>query len=50
MAIVIVGTHPTAEWTKSHCVAKERYRTIMDNLQTIGRRNMLSAADTCMSG
>jgi carboxylate-amine ligase len=41
LAIVAAGTHPTADWGKSQQSEGERYDTVMDDLQMIGRRNML---------
>lgn len=41
LAILAVGTHPTALWTNSQQTQKERYDTVMHDLQMIGRRNML---------
>ncbi len=41
LAILAAGTHPTADWGKSQQSAGDRYDTVMDDLQMIGRRNML---------
>jgi len=41
LAIVAAGTHPTAVWETSRQSPAERYDTLMDDLQMIGRRNML---------
>ncbi len=41
MAIMAAGTHPTAVWERSRQSAGERYDNVMDDLQMIGRRNML---------
>ncbi len=35
------GTHPTAVWERSRQSVGERYDSVMDDLQMIGRRNML---------
>jgi carboxylate-amine ligase len=40
-AILACGTHPTAEWHRVAPTASERYFKVMDELQMIGRRNML---------
>lgn len=40
-AIMAAGTHPTAIWERSRQSAGERYDSVMDDLQMIGRRNML---------
>jgi carboxylate-amine ligase len=41
LAILAAGTHPTADWGRSQQTEGERYDTVMDDLQMIGRRNML---------
>jgi carboxylate-amine ligase len=41
LAILAAGTHPTAVWERSRQSEGERYDTVMDDLQMIGRRNML---------
>lgn len=41
LAIMAAGTHPTAVWERSQQSAGERYDSVMDDLQMIGRRNML---------
>jgi len=41
LAILAAGTHPTAVWETSRHTPAERYETLMDDLQMIGRRNML---------
>jgi glutamate---cysteine ligase / carboxylate-amine ligase len=41
LAILACGTHPTALWRESVQSPKERYEKVMDDLQMIGRRNML---------
>lgn len=41
MAIFAAGTHPTAVWERSQQTAGQRYDNVMDDLQMIGRRNML---------
>ena len=41
LAILAAGTHPTALWRKALQTPKERYDTVMDDLQMIGQRNML---------
>src|SRR5581483_5221005 len=41
MTILAAGTHPTARWERSRQSEGERYDTVMDDLQMIGRRNML---------
>jgi carboxylate-amine ligase len=41
LAILAAGTHPTALWTHAVQTPKERYDAVMDDLQMIGRRNML---------
>ncbi len=41
MGILATGTHPTAQWERSSQSEGERYDTVMDDLQMIGRRNML---------
>ncbi len=40
-AIMAAGTHPTAVWERSRQSVGERYDSVMDDLQMIGRRNML---------
>jgi carboxylate-amine ligase len=41
LAILAAGTHPTAVWEWSRQSTGERYDNVMDDLQMIGRRNML---------
>jgi carboxylate-amine ligase len=41
LAILAAGTHPTADWGRSQQSEGERYDAVMDDLQMIGRRNML---------
>jgi len=41
LSILAAGTHPTAVWERSHQSSGERYNNVMDDLQMIGRRNML---------
>jgi carboxylate-amine ligase len=41
LAILAAGTHPTAIWERSRQSEGERYDNVMDDLQMIGRRNML---------
>lgn len=41
LAPFAAGTHPTASWERSCQSEGERYDSVMDDLQMIGRRNML---------
>src|SRR5882724_959417 len=41
LAILAAGTHPTALWASAVQSPKERYDEVMDELQMIGRRDML---------
>ncbi len=41
LAILASGTHPPAEWGISQQTPKERYDSVMRDLQMVGRRNML---------
>jgi carboxylate-amine ligase len=41
LAILAAGTHPTADWGRSQQSEGDRYDAVMDDLQMIGRRNML---------
>jgi glutamate---cysteine ligase / carboxylate-amine ligase len=41
LAIFAAGTHPTAVWERSQQTVGKRYDNVMDDLQMIGRRNML---------
>jgi carboxylate-amine ligase len=41
LAILAAGTHPTASWHDAQQTESERYNAVMDDLQMIGRRNML---------
>jgi carboxylate-amine ligase len=41
LAIMACGTHPTAMWRQSRPSPKPRYKTMIEDLQTIGHRNML---------
>jgi carboxylate-amine ligase len=40
-SILACGTHPTAQWAEARHSGKERYHELMDDLQMLGRRNML---------
>jgi carboxylate-amine ligase len=41
LAVLAVGTHPTALWDDAQQTDKERYDQVMDDLQMIGRRDLL---------
>src|SRR3954471_24080852 len=41
LAILAVGTHPTATWRTSVQTPAERYDIVMEDLQMVGQRNML---------
>ena len=41
LVIVAAGTHPTAIWGRSQQTQKQRYDVVMDDLQMIGRRDMV---------
>jgi len=41
LAILAVGTHPTATWRSSVQTPADRYDIVMEDLQMIGQRNML---------
>jgi carboxylate-amine ligase len=41
LAILAVGTHPTATWRSSVQTPADRYDIVMHDLQMIGQRNML---------
>ncbi len=41
LAILAAGTHPTAVWESARQSPAERYDVVMDDLQMIGRRNLL---------
>jgi len=41
LAVLACGTHPLASWRDSVQSPKQRYDKVMDDLQMIGRRNML---------
>jgi glutamate---cysteine ligase / carboxylate-amine ligase len=41
LAIIAAGTHPSADWGRSRQSEGARYDAVMDDLQMIGRRNML---------
>jgi glutamate---cysteine ligase / carboxylate-amine ligase len=41
LAIMAAGTHPSATWASVAPTRKPRYGLVMDDLQMIGRRNML---------
>jgi carboxylate-amine ligase len=41
LAIMASGTHPTAVWERAQQSEGARYDAVMDDLQMIGRRNML---------
>jgi carboxylate-amine ligase len=41
LAILASGTHPSADWTKAIHSPKDRYNELMEDLQMVGRRNML---------
>src|SRR5690606_4140130 len=38
LAPIAASTHPFARWTEQHHTDKERYRTIAEDLQAVGRR------------
>lgn len=40
-AIMASGTHPTASWRQSRPSPKPRYEDMIDDLRTVGHRNML---------
>ena len=42
LAILAVGTHPTATWRSSVQTQADRYDIVMEDLQMIGQRNMKS--------
>jgi carboxylate-amine ligase len=41
LAILASGTHPTANWRQAVHSPKDRYHVLMQDLQMVGRRNML---------
>lgn len=41
LKVLAAGTHPTADWLTSVRSPKERYCELMEELQMLGRRNML---------
>jgi carboxylate-amine ligase len=41
LAILAAGTHPTALWRHAQQTAKQRYDTVMHDLQMIGQRDLL---------
>jgi glutamate---cysteine ligase / carboxylate-amine ligase len=41
LAILAAGTHPTALWRNAQQTAKQRYDTVMHDLQMIGQRDLL---------
>jgi carboxylate-amine ligase len=41
LAIMASGTHPTASWRSSRTSPKARYEEMIEDLRTIGQRNML---------
>ena len=41
LAILAAGTHPTAFWREAQQTDKQRYDTVMDDLQMIGQRDLL---------
>jgi carboxylate-amine ligase len=41
LAIMACGTHPTAAWRQSRPSPKARYEAMIEDLKTIGHRNML---------
>ena len=41
MVILACGTHPTAKWSEAVSSPKPRYRDMMDDLQMVGRRDLL---------
>jgi carboxylate-amine ligase len=41
LAILAAGTHPTAFWRHAQQTVKERYDTVMHDLQMIGQRDLL---------
>ena len=41
LAILAAGTHPTAFWRNAQQTAKQRYDTVMHDLQMIGQRDLL---------
>jgi carboxylate-amine ligase len=41
LTIMACGTHPTASWRQSKPSPKPRYETMIEDLKTIGHRNML---------
>src|ERR1041384_2820229 len=45
LAILAVGTHPTAQWRGATQTPAERYDNVMEDLQMIGQRNMPCGLD-----
>jgi carboxylate-amine ligase len=41
LVVLAAGTHPAAAWREASQTPKERYASVMADLQMIGRRNML---------
>lgn len=41
LAILAAGTHPSARWREAQQTAKQRYDTVMHDLQMIGQRDLL---------
>ncbi len=41
LVIMAAGTHPTAMWSQMNPTAKDRYVDMMDDLQMIGRRDLV---------
>src|SRR5215813_6109776 len=41
LAILAAGTHPTASWRDARQTEKQRYDTVMHDLQMIGQRDLL---------
>jgi glutamate---cysteine ligase / carboxylate-amine ligase len=41
LAILAAGTHPTAHWREALQTSKQRYDTVMQDLQMIGQRDLL---------
>ncbi|RAI45727.1 carboxylate-amine ligase [Rhodoplanes roseus] len=42
LVIIAAGTHPTADWRRAEQTDAPRYDQVMDQLQMIGRRDMMS--------
>jgi glutamate---cysteine ligase / carboxylate-amine ligase len=41
LSVIAAGTHPTAEWLDQQQTSKKRYDDVMDELQILGRRNLV---------